>query len=134
MQNKTIQNSKSLQKTIAVDFDGVIHGYSKGWQDGSIYDPPKEDAAAALNVLKNLGFKIVIYSTRNYDKIINGKEEKNQIVEIENYLNKYKIPYDEIWNQPGKPLCVCFIDDNAVQFTNWKQALGDTVKLVFKYL
>ena len=35
-------------KTIAVDFDGFIHKYSKGWHDGSIYDEPVEGAAEAL--------------------------------------------------------------------------------------
>lgn len=31
--------------TISIDFDGVIHQYSKGWQNGEIYDPPIRGAA-----------------------------------------------------------------------------------------
>lgn len=39
---------RKVSRTIAVDFDGVIHKYSKGWQNGSIYDEPVEGAKEAL--------------------------------------------------------------------------------------
>jgi len=27
---------------VAIDFDGVVHGNSKGFHDGTVYDPPNE--------------------------------------------------------------------------------------------
>jgi hypothetical protein len=37
---------------VLVDFDGVIHRYSKGWGDGTVYDPPVAGARAALRKLE----------------------------------------------------------------------------------
>lgn len=121
-------------KTIAIDFDGVLHGYSKGWQDGSIYDAPKPGSARALATLQKLGFRILIYSTRNTPRIVDGAEQPSMANAVETYLRLHSIPFDEVWTKPEKPLCVAFIDDNAIHFENWPQALGDTIKHVSKYL
>lgn len=37
--------------TLAVDFDGVVHRYSRGWHDGTIYDEPIPGAIDGLHAL-----------------------------------------------------------------------------------
>ena len=52
--------------TIAIDFDGVIHKYSKGWQGlQNAYDPPNDGAVESIKRLKELGFRLVIFSSRS---------------------------------------------------------------------
>lgn len=115
--------------TIAVDFDGVIHKYSKGWDDGSIYDEPIDHCKARLQTLSQT-YRIIIFSTRNYDRFVNGKFQSNQVLEMKEWLAKYNIPYDEIYTKPNKPMCDLFIDDNAYRFEgDWNRALGDVTSL-----
>lgn len=71
-------------KTIAVDFDGVIHKYSKAYHDGSIYDGPVEGARDALRLLKKKGYKVVIFTARP-----NAEE-------IDGWLKTHSIEVDEI--------------------------------------
>lgn len=110
------------KKTIAVDFDGVIHGYSKGWQDGSIYDPPIPGVQEALAKLRE-EFIVVIWSTRCHDRVINGVAQKNQVQEVVEYLDRHGIPHDGVYSGEGKPFCACLIDDRAVRFRSWDQAV-----------
>ncbi|KKL06704.1 hypothetical protein LCGC14_2593360 [marine sediment metagenome] len=119
-----------MKPTIAVDFDGVIHKYSKGWDDGSIYDEPMDGCRDALQKLSET-YHILIFSARNYDRVVGGETQSNQVREMEFWLNKYRIPYDEIYTKPAKPLCKLFIDDNAYRFEgNWSQCVDDVESLL----
>ena len=82
-------------KTIAVDFDGVIHGYSKGWQKGQIYDDPVPGAKEALEKLKSKGYRILIYSTRN-NPMYRKPGDADQDKAVVEYLERHEIPYDKI--------------------------------------
>lgn len=55
--------------TIAFDFDGVIHQYSEGWKDGSIYDPISTEWINLVRELLSEGHGIFILSTRSKQQI-----------------------------------------------------------------
>lgn len=54
--------------TIAVDFDGVIHAYSRGWLDGTIYDPPLPGAVEGLHYLLD-DDAVFILTTREPEQV-----------------------------------------------------------------
>lgn len=93
------------KKTIVFDFDGVIHRYSKGWQDGSIYDKPVKGIKEVIDELRK-DYKIVIVSTRSATE-----EGKNNII---NWLKKYDIKVDDISKE--KPPALIYVDDRAINF------------------
>ena len=105
-------------KTIAVDFDGVIHRYSRGWQDGRIYDEPVEGALEALAKLVANGYKVVIFTTRARDAA--------QIQAINDWLLE-RMPnwdsFESIEVTDRKPGAIAYIDDRAIRFTNWTDIL-----------
>jgi len=72
-------------KTIAIDFDGVIHSYSKGWQDGKCYDDPVPGAFAAIADMFAAGYSVFIFSTRSPWQIRGWlRKHSNQLL----YLNQ----------------------------------------------
>lgn len=113
------------RKTIAVDFDGVIHSYDKGWQDGSIYGTVVEGCREALQRLLDNGCDVVVYSTRSDAKEVNGKLQSGQLAEMHRWLTENNVPFSCIHHGVGKPLAWAFIDDRAIHFNNWNQALCD---------
>lgn len=105
--------------TIAVDFDGVIHKYSKGWDDGSVYDEPNEGAFESLQELHDLGYTLIIYTCR-----ANNQVQLDLMVEWMGKWMKEKKCNFTFTCTPFKPVAKVYIDDRAIRFTNWKDMMN----------
>ena len=121
-------------KTIAVDFDGVVHGYSKGWQDGDIYDPPLPGALEALHTLMQT-YAVFIHTSRDPGAVASWLAERgfDTVLDIDGPTH----PKREFWNERSALLvtdrklpAVAYIDDRAIRFTDWPQALSDLASVV----
>jgi hypothetical protein len=99
-------------KTIAVDFDGVIHSYQTPWQGPAVIpDPPLPGAIGWLENMV-LQFKVLIFSARCNDLV--------GIASMKLWLINHGLKpstLNKIIFEPGKPSAHVFIDDRALQFT-----------------
>lgn len=109
--------------TLAVDFDGVVHGYSRGWQDGRIYDPPLPGALDGLRQLM-CSEAVFILTSRDVGAVSSWLLERGFSIRT-----GYDGPF---WNEQGVLLVTnhklparAYLDDRAVRFTSWPQALRD---------
>lgn len=98
----------SFQKTIALDFDGVIHSYTSLWTfPNEIHDGPTPLALAAVNDYIKAGLKVVVFSARA--RAATGRQA------IQDWLKKHNFPDLEITSV--KPHAVLYVDDRAHLFT-----------------
>ncbi len=80
---------------------------------------PIDGAVETLNKLKNDGHYIIILTARNMETHNNnvGKIIANQAPTVINWLEKYKIPYDEL--HFGKPVADFYVDDKGYKLDDW---------------
>lgn len=115
-----------VPRRICVDFDGTLCDHAYPW-----IGPIKPFARQALEVLRMLGYEIVIYSCRtchwNYD-VFGGDPsmptlERPFVKEMIAFLDANKIPYDIIDDgSKGKPMADYYIDDKGIRFeNNWRE-------------
>jgi hypothetical protein len=125
MNYKTLVN-KEESNTIAVDFDGVIHSFELGFHDGTIYGTPIEGSIEAIKKMAEK-YTIVIYTAKaKKDRpLINGMTGTELVWE---WLHKYDLAKYIKDVTAEKPRCICYIDDKAVHFINWNQALKDLTR------
>lgn len=99
---------------VLVDFDKVIHKYRHGWMDGTAYDEPMDGARDSLAIIDGAGYEIVIFSTRDAEQ-------------IQEWLLGNGFPAYRVTNikEPAE----CLIDDRAIRFINWTDAIHQLFQL-----
>jgi hypothetical protein len=127
--NENISSNLSFKRAM-IDLDGTIHKYSKGFQDGSIYDEPFKGARETINWLRNLGYEIVIFTTRACEEANNefGQDQATQVQNVKNWLSDNNIYFDKV---TGEKLAADFyIDDKAIHIDNgdWKKVKKEIEK------
>lgn len=111
---------------IAIDFDGTLHRFSKGWHDGSVYDPPVDGAVESVKALIDAGHTVIIHTCRfNVGAYEGDKRSQDERIEaVTDWMDKYGIRGHELWTEKGKPFADVYIDDKAICFTgNWAKTV-----------
>ena len=113
---------------IAIDFDGVIHNFDKGWHDGTCYGEP---LPGSINAIKSLSkkYNIIIFTAKAKKNrpLVNGKTGVELVKE---WLEKYGLIdfVSEITSE--KPRAKIYIDDNGYRFESWEKTLNDIEEIL----
>jgi phosphoheptose isomerase len=115
---------ESQLANIAVDFDGVIHNFDKGWHDGTCYGEPISGSLEALKILSNK-YNVIVFSAKvRPDRPLVGGKTGYELVDEWLQVHNVRHYVDEITHE--KPRAAYYIDDKAIKFeNNWEQILGD---------
>ena len=129
-----VEQSIERRRTVAVDFDGVIHSYERGWLDGSIYGTFVPGAIESLTKLMH-NYAVFVHTTRNAKQVANWIEDKSgHSFEccVDTWFDKPKF-----WNTAGLILVTnrklpafVYIDDRAVRFLDWNQTMQELEKIL----
>lgn len=121
------------EKVIVMDIDGTLCEI-KSKEQSYLDVIPKFNILEKLNKMKQEGFYIILYTSRQmrtYDGNI-GKINANTGKILFQWLEKYDIPFDEIYF--GKPWCGkngFYVDDKAIRPSEFaKLSYDEIIKLL----
>ena len=113
-------------RTVAVDFDGVVHAYSRGWRNGTIYDDPVPGAFDALRQLMASGYAVFIHTTRDPLSVANWLRDHGDFrCCLDDRSSEFWATPDMLLVTDRKYPAVAYIDDRAIRFESWPQALAE---------
>ena len=100
---------------IIIDLDDTICSTKNGDYENSI---PKEKVIKKIKEYKNLGFEIIIYTSRNMRTYKGNVEliKANTLPIIIKWLKKFDVPYDQIIvGKPWPSFGGIYVDDKAIR-------------------
>lgn len=102
-------STRERRYTIALDFDKTLHLYSKGWNNGEIYDPPVPGAKEAVQKLAE-EYELIIFTCRPFPK------------NVEAWVKEHLDIWIPVTN--SKPHADMYIDDRGCYFEgDWEDTL-----------
>ena len=114
-------------KTVAIDFDGVIHNDTKGFHDGTIYGDIIDGSQDAIKQIAQT-YHIVIFTAKAKKErpLINNMTGTELVWE---WLQKHDLDQyvDEVTAE--KPRAFLYIDDRGYRFNNWSDTLSFMCKI-----
>tara|TARA_Y100000589_G_scaffold218356_1_gene205979 strand:- start:4530 stop:4907 length:378 start_codon:yes stop_codon:yes gene_type:complete len=112
-----------IKNKIIIDLDDTICKTNNGDYENSI---PKKEVIEKIKEYKNLGFQIVIYTSRNMRTYKDNVDliKANTLPLIIRWLKKFEVPYDQIIvGKPWPSYGGFYVDDKAIrpdEFVNLK--------------
>ena len=100
---------------IIIDLDDTICSTKNGDYENSI---PKEKVVKKIKEYKNLGFEIIIYTSRNMRTYKGNVDliKANTLPIIIKWLKKFNVPYDQIIvGKPWPSFGGFYVDDKAIR-------------------
>jgi hypothetical protein len=104
---------------ICLDFDGVIHSYTSGWQGArTIPDPPVEGALEFMAAALRLGYDVVIHSSRAryWGGISAMRQWLKGVSGSMWYEGGFDVGLEDVRFTRWKPAAIVTIDDRAIRF------------------
>ena len=116
-----------FKQCVAIDFDGVLHRYSGGWQGGTIYDTVD---FMGVRKVQEEGYAVAILTTREIDQVARCMEGWFDLVVDTEGVHKFWNGGDSgqvvlITNR--KIAAIAYVDDRAVRYKfddDWNYTIG----------
>jgi hypothetical protein len=114
-------------RTVAVDFDGVIHSYTRGWTGYTPRDAPEPGALEFVQRLLAEGFDVVVMTTR--------AATREGLFATRDWLVLHGFPDLRVTDQ--KIPAIAYVDDRAVSYrhgASWDDVRAAVLELTPNHL
>lgn len=102
-----------MSRTIALDFDGVLHSYSSGWTGPKPMDAPVPGALALVEALKARKYRLVVFTARD------------DVAAVGEWLKQHGFPAMTVTQT--KPKAALYVDDRGLRFDGNPKTILDFV-------